>query len=880
MKKTTLFIVAMLTMTGILFAQAILLEENFANSTFPPVGWKLENNYTYETVTPAWERYTGGMPYSIPGYILSNSRLSYNGNAIFFKANNWIFTRAIEIPDTENDVIFSYYRRATEGADELSVYIGTTQNGATMLAENNRLEYYNPVVGDGTIPWGQFRTSLNAYRGKTVYIGFHHHGEGKRSINVDDIVVAMGLAQDLVVTDFRVNNPVVNKGVNPGISIIVKNNGYQRSAAFAVELHEVDNPDVLTRVTTPSLDINQSRTINLAWSPTMVKNHELYAKVVMEGDQDETTNTTRILDIACTQSPVDVVRTIEGYSAGLSSHTTSPFNYNARNAVSQTIYHYRENPTTPNTELTGGPGLITHILYNYRGNGLPKNVPVEIWMGPTTREDFGTGLASNSDFIPLTNHVRVYNGPLNLPENAASSNNTAVWILIPLDTPYYFDARSNLVVTNFRLLTSEFFLANPGNSDWVIKAVGSRRTTAKQDQNIEINASNLTTSGGAILTRESLPLTRFIIHRGEAVLLQGRTLTDEGAIVPNAKIIRNDNPNLKAFSDDNGHYVFNHFHKLNHGVTATAPGQRRVYIPEIKVSNPDNDIWNYDIIFGLEKEVFVTGTIRKGYNLEGLSSAKVKLVLPDGEEFTGVLDEHGGFTITVVEKQIYNLVVEHNDFETYEKEVVVGAIDTIPNATIALGNIDLWEIFRPAKSLITTLREDAAKPTVHLDWFGVNLLPTPISHSLPFQGDIFTYPQKSVTVAQRFRGRQLLEYGIDANSEHVIYQVGFVPNQVGKDATYTIAIYNNNNLEPEPNDPGELIYFQDVHHTFLTKKQEWHYIDLEQRIPIDNGGEYWIAITITNERSNSSIDVPIDMGPCREFYGNLINHNGVWRAAH
>jgi hypothetical protein len=116
-----------------------------------------------------------------------------------------------------------------------------------------------------------------------------------------------------------------------------------------------------------------------------------------------------------------------------------PISYYSGTSISQTIYTESQ---------IGFTGTITHLAYDFRGHGdVPANIPVEIYMGLTTKSGFATG---GTDWIPTNQMTKVFEG--SLPVDVAGEREIA----FRLNTPFAYTG-GNIVVMAFKPMQSVWY---------------------------------------------------------------------------------------------------------------------------------------------------------------------------------------------------------------------------------------------------------------------------------------------------------------------------------------------------------------------------------------------------------------------------------------
>jgi hypothetical protein len=223
--------------TATLLVLAVLLNESFDGTTFPPTGWTTMSHDPSTPpggVTKGWQRHTGMIEppnYNCPPHTppaMAGSRSWYAGNE-GFHVDQWFVTPQIVIPNNVKDVTLNYFVRAAsqQYRCHYEVLISTT-NTNVGVAVNQHAPIGNPgtVIGSWTsiyrhLPrgdmWIEKTHDLTQFAGNSIYIAFRHKdnsGDGEWAF-IDTVTLTYSLPpisdDDIVavpiVTALRGNHP-------------------------------------------------------------------------------------------------------------------------------------------------------------------------------------------------------------------------------------------------------------------------------------------------------------------------------------------------------------------------------------------------------------------------------------------------------------------------------------------------------------------------------------------------------------------------------------------------------------------------------------------------------------------------------------------------
>ncbi len=104
--------------------------------------------------------------------------------------NNWMISPAIEVPNTTSSVNLEFWVKGQDpayAAEKYSVYLSSGNTVADFTGTDG-VTLFDAQLS--TAEWVKKTTSLNDYKGQTIYIAFRHHDiTDMFRINIDDVVV-------------------------------------------------------------------------------------------------------------------------------------------------------------------------------------------------------------------------------------------------------------------------------------------------------------------------------------------------------------------------------------------------------------------------------------------------------------------------------------------------------------------------------------------------------------------------------------------------------------------------------------------------------------------------------------------------------------------
>ncbi|MDY0152260.1 MAG: hypothetical protein RBS43_08325, partial [Candidatus Cloacimonas sp.] len=217
-------------------------------------------------------------------------------------------------------------------------------------------------------------------------------------------------------------------GMQTNIRVQVISNSTNAQSGYQVKLYQEGGIELLSQNGNP---INNGETLEyvFAWTPTAIGSVNLYAVVVLTGDQDSAND----------QS---VIQRLQVFAAGTISLTVGTGNETARLPLDMYYRNSLFEVVIPASEL----GFMGHInqldFYNNFVTNLP-NMPTRIWLGETALSDLSAG------WIPSPQLSQVFDGNVDYPSGINTIN-------IPLQVPYNYQG-GNLVMLVQRPMDSVYY---------------------------------------------------------------------------------------------------------------------------------------------------------------------------------------------------------------------------------------------------------------------------------------------------------------------------------------------------------------------------------------------------------------------------------------
>jgi len=280
-----------------------------------------------------------------------------------------------------------------------------------------------------TSAWVQYVVPLSSYTGSGRFIAFKHaNNSAGQTIYIDGVDFELIAANDLAAVSV-IGNTTPSVGNATNYTVNVFNNGTASQNAYTVKLYNALNVELGSA---PGITVSAGVTVGvqIAWTPTTEGPAVIYGKVILTGDVNATNNQTPNLNITVMPAGVNSVTIGDG-----SQTARMPMDFYFKNSLYQTIYYTNE---------IGMFGNINSLsVYNNFFTATLTSTPVKIWMGTTQLNDLSAG------WIPSTEMTLVFDGNLAFPagENTItfplqnsftySGGNLVIMWNRPMDTVYY-----------------------------------------------------------------------------------------------------------------------------------------------------------------------------------------------------------------------------------------------------------------------------------------------------------------------------------------------------------------------------------------------------------------------------------------------------------
>lgn len=253
---------------------------------------------------------------------------------------------------------------------------------------------------------------------------FDGNNQGLNGWAIDDIVVEVADQNDLLTSDFSgPYTPIEGQSV---IYIAeITNGGQQTQDQYQVVLKDESGKE-LASVDGGSIAFGEKQSLELSWTPDAesVGEHIFFAEVNSTADENSWNNSSIPLTINVLPKGTEKNVTVEGNNP---IQHTLPFNFYVLDNISQTVYLA--------SEIGKEEGEITGLSYTVQFDDDVDEVPIQIFLAETDREDLVDGAVDPSEF------TLVYDGSMNFKRGLNE-------VFIPFDDSYQYGGRNLVVYTN------------------------------------------------------------------------------------------------------------------------------------------------------------------------------------------------------------------------------------------------------------------------------------------------------------------------------------------------------------------------------------------------------------------------------------------------
>jgi len=363
-----------------------------------------EGTYTVTDLPEGWRSINadGGVyPWVVQkGHPHSGTKALRSDGENGFANDDWIITPALDIQAAKTDVLAFYAKKYWwDAPSQFEVRLSTT--GVEMFD-------FNVLLGTETTTTDYERKeyNLDAYDGQVVYVAIRNikKAEVDGTVFLDDFFLpAINVPDvDLSVLSFTGN-------VRPSLDneevykVNVKNAGKLPVDNYKVQLLKVVDgaaDEILAQTTIiETLNAGDDITIDVAHTFTVQEEQGIYAKVVLNIDENASNNKSKVYTIKVLDA------NLGSYTAGDGQVVMNAPIYSLGNKTfTEVIYNHSE---------LGFVGQINELaFYNNFLAGDALQQPVRIWLGVTDRTSFSVG----NDLIGPSDLTLVFDGLVDLPK--------------------------------------------------------------------------------------------------------------------------------------------------------------------------------------------------------------------------------------------------------------------------------------------------------------------------------------------------------------------------------------------------------------------------------------------------------------------------------
>ncbi|MBR1733258.1 MAG: choice-of-anchor J domain-containing protein, partial [Alloprevotella sp.] len=264
----------------------------------------------------------------------------------------------------------------------------------------DQTQVFSSVVLDdqgGTFEFVSHEATFSVSEDGIYNIGFH--AKNAVSVHVTDLRLEELAATDLAAVSLD-GPDAVAVGEAASFTVGVENRGSQPVSSYTLQLLSEDGTELAALTQTATLAVGEQRAETITWTPAGTGTYSLYARVVTDGDADETNNatTTHALIVEDGGTWVDI-------QDGTSRSRGTPFYLMEKCSRSQTIYTADLFGTTT--------GLLSAVTYNYRSMVQRTVSPfrAKVYAAVTGQDAF-----TREAFVPEAGFTKVFEGDIELTE--------------------------------------------------------------------------------------------------------------------------------------------------------------------------------------------------------------------------------------------------------------------------------------------------------------------------------------------------------------------------------------------------------------------------------------------------------------------------------
>ena len=547
------------------------------------------------------------------------------------------------------------------GADDLRYSVLVSKDfGATFD------EVYSVPAGQHvpSADYTRVDVDLSAYANEycMVQIVFYAEGAGDYNFYLDDVFVGSQREKELAAVSVTGNiAPTIHVAENYTVS--VKNMGNMTQSNYTVRFMQRTESGGVEIGSLPGVAIaaNETKEFTFSWTSGNIETVQFYGEVILVGDEYTDNNKTPFITV--NSQPASYISVSVG--DGTEKYRL-PINTYYSKSIAQTLYYPHE--------IKANSGKIQSLVYKadyvYTENKL-ENIPVQIWIGETDREDLEAG------WVNPTGLTEVYDGVLNFTAGKYD-------VTIELDTPYEYNG-GILTVQTYRK-ASDYSTTNDGFIGTAEHK--SNRSLLYNSFAADINPLDLSSILDATVIH-GFPNTTFVLDTEGMGVLSGN-ITNGMTSLDDVKL-HIVGTRLYTMTDAAGNYQF----------ASLAPGSYDIEVSKhgyatqtINVTITANVPSVRNISLAPLSKFTISGKVTGSNAPNGIEN--VEVILSGYDNFIGITDMSGNYSIqNVFGGFTYDITTKANGYETYNSTI------DIANTNLT-HDIELIETPYPVLNLVAT----------------------------------------------------------------------------------------------------------------------------------------------------------------------------------
>gem|GEM_PF-2022662 len=628
-------------------------------------------------------RFDASTPMPATPYGTVNAYIRLDNIAVGTPPSTDFAATAISGDDSPKEGVESQYKitvqnKGVNPQDAYTVKLMRTQNGGDVELGSTTVsgQALDPEeTAEINVAWTPTALGNATLYGQVIVAGDVNAINDKTS----NLTVNVQRANDLAATAID-GNVTPSVGIPANYTVTIQNAGHSMQDTYTVKLMQAvsgSNPDIelaSQSVSGQEIAAGQSSEIRLAWTPTNYGTFNLYGTVALTGDSN--TNNDNTSNLSINVQPEDSFIISVG---GGNATSQLPYNFQYSKSLSQSLYFPHE------IGMIGGE--ISKITYSARIastgelNANIQNVPIQVWIGETDKENLSDGYVDPSTLI------LVFDGRKSFPTGNYD-------VTIDFIEPYQYKG-GNLVIYSFQ--NNSLYA---GYNDLFVSTnyPNSSRSRYYRSDNMP-NVEN-PDSYGAHHIQHGIPNTRFLTTPDMMDTMGSLSgiISDEDGPLAGARV-QIVGTQYYATTDANGTYIFPLMAANEYDIQVTMYGYGTVDETAAIIANTNTEL---NVELSSRLLFTVSGNVKRYGTNAPIENAAVSLNCEDTYIYSTESNADGTFSIAEdVFAGLYELTVTATGLDIFK-----GQLDV--DHHISNYEVILHEISYPATNVQATIAGNEA----------------------------------------------------------------------------------------------------------------------------------------------------------------------------